>query len=65
MGYVYILTSRRNGTLYIGVTSDIERRLGEHKSGLVAGFTNEYDVKMLVHQEEYPSMDQAIAREKP
>lgn len=62
--YVYILASEKNGTLYIGVTNDLRRRLYEHKQGLVDGFTKQYDVKSLVHFEETGSIDDAIAREK-
>ncbi|MEZ5654533.1 MAG: GIY-YIG nuclease family protein [Sphingobium sp.] len=61
---VYILSSRRHGTLYIGVTSDLLRRLHEHRSGAVAGFTRRYNVKRLVHFESTDSMEGAIAREK-
>ena len=62
--YVYILASRRNGTLYIGVTNDLERRIAEHKSGLVPGFTEKYNVKMLVWFEEFHGTNEAIQREK-
>ena len=51
--YVYVLASKRNGTLYIGVTNDIVRRVWEHREGLVAGFTKKYAVKMLVYFEEF------------
>ena len=64
MMYVYILTNKRNGTLYIGVTNDIERRVAEHKSGLIPGFTNKYHLTRLVHLEEYLGIKDAIAREK-
>jgi putative endonuclease len=62
--YVYILASRRNGTLYIGVSNDIMRRTWEHKSDLVAGFTKKYGVHILVWYEMYNDIDAAIAREK-
>ena len=62
--YVYILASKKNGTLYIGVTSDIERRIAEHKAGLIPGFTQKYNVNMLVFLEEYQSTKEAIEREK-
>lgn len=62
--YVYMLASRRNGTLYIGVTNNLERRVSEHKSGLVPGFTQKYGVKSLVWYEEYPGVKDAIRREK-
>ena len=61
--YVYILASRRNGTLYVGVTNDLARRIGEHKAKLVPGFTRQYDVHLLVYFEAYDSILQARARE--
>jgi len=61
---VYILASKRNGTLYVGVTSQILRRGWEHKSDAVSGFTKTYGVHLLVHAEFYESMPEAIAREK-
>lgn len=61
--YVYILASRR-GTLYIGVTNNLGRRMYEHKHGLVPGFTNKYKVNRLVYFEEFNRADDAIAREK-
>jgi putative endonuclease len=61
---VYILASRRNGTLYIGVTSDIVGRVSVHKQDLVPGFTSRYGVHQLVHFETHSSMDAAIRREK-
>ena len=63
-GYVYILASKRNGTLYIGVTSDIVRRVWEHKESLVAGFTKKYDIKSLVWHESHDTIESAILREK-
>jgi putative endonuclease len=62
--YVYILASKRNGTLYIGVTNDLARRASEHREGLVPGFTKTYGVKMLVYFEAFDSIEQAIRREK-
>jgi len=62
--YVYILASDRNGTLYVGVTSDLSRRVWEHKEGLTPGFTSKYGVVRLVWYEEYPDIGDAIAREK-
>lgn len=62
--YVYILASARNGTLYIGVTNDIVRRVYEHREGLVEGFTRQYAVKQLVHFEEYGDVQLAIQRGK-
>ena len=61
--YVYLLASRRNGTLYIGVTNDLGRRTWEHREGLVAGFTKEYGVKLLVYYEAFDNIDAAIHRE--
>jgi len=61
---IYILASRRNGTLYIGVTSDLERRVWEHKEGVIEGFTKKYDVHRLVYYEVHHEMGEAIAREK-
>ena len=59
-----MLASKRNGTLYIGVTSDLLKRIWQHKEGLVEGFTKRYDVKLLVWFEMHASMPEAIAREK-
>jgi putative endonuclease len=63
-GYVYILASKRNGTLYVGVTSDLRRRLTEHQQGLVKGFTSRYGVHTLVWFEEHAWVADAIHREK-
>jgi putative endonuclease len=62
--YVYILCSKRNGTLYIGVTSDLVKRIYEHKNDFVEGFTKRYKVHQLVWFEEHPSPDSAFIREK-
>jgi putative endonuclease len=62
--FVYILASRRNGTLYIGVTNDFARRHYEHKEGVAHGFTRKYGVKMLVHFETFDDIGAAIVREK-
>ena len=62
--FVYILASRRNGTLYVDVTNDLARRMSEHKSKLVPGFTRKYRVDKLVYFEEYPSILEARARER-
>jgi putative endonuclease len=62
--FVYALASRRNGTLYIGVTNDIMRRTWEHKSDLVAGFTKKYGVHILIWYELFDDINEAIAREK-
>jgi len=61
---VYILSSKRNGTLYVGVTSDLAKRVWEHKNNLVEGFTNRYGVHQLVWFELHESMESAIKREK-
>ena len=61
---VYILASKRNGTLYVGVTSDLAKRIWEHKNNLVEGFTNRYSVHHLVWYELHESMESAIRREK-
>ena len=62
--YIYILASQRNGTLYIGVTSNLIRRIWEHKEGIVEGFTKKYSVKNLVYYEKHDTADSAIHREK-
>ena len=62
--YVYILASRRNGTLYIGVTTNLIRRVWEHKNKLVKGFTSQYNVDNLVYYEQYQDSCHAIQREK-
>jgi putative endonuclease len=61
---VYILASERNGTLYIGVTSDLVKRIWEHKNNLVKGFTQRYNVHNIVWYELHESMNSAIEREK-
>ncbi|PIR45310.1 MAG: hypothetical protein COV10_00280 [Candidatus Vogelbacteria bacterium CG10_big_fil_rev_8_21_14_0_10_51_16] len=61
---MYILASKRNGTLYIGVTNDLARRVQEHKQGIIEGFTKKYHVHMLVWYEEVGEITSAIAREK-
>jgi len=61
---VYILASKRNGTLYIGVTSELVKRIWEHKNNMVEGFTKRYGVHRLVWYEVHESMESAIEREK-
>ena len=61
---VYILASQRNGTLYIGVTSNLIKRIWEHRSGVVEGFTHRYRVHSLVYHEQHETMESAITREK-
>ena len=62
--YVYILASKRNGTLYIGVTNDLQRRIYEHKQNVTSGFTQKYRVHTLVYFEETRDIDAALQREK-
>ncbi len=62
--YVYIMASRRNGTLYIGVTTDLVRRVWEHKNGVIQGFTKRYHVHHLVYYEHYEDYWAAAEREK-
>lgn len=62
--YVYILASRRNGTLYIGVTSDLLKRVWEHKKKLAEGFTEKYSVEKLVYYEQFRDVEYALMREK-
>ena len=61
--FVYILASKPNGTLYVGVTNDLVRRMSEHKAKLVPGFTRKYDVNRLVYFEAFDSILEARARE--
>jgi putative endonuclease len=62
--WVYILANKPNGTLYIGVTNSIERRVWEHKNGMIPGFTKQYGVKTLVYFEAQRDINDAIQREK-
>ena len=62
--YVYILASKRNGTLYTGVTSDLVRRVWEHKTRAIPGFTSKYNVNQLVYFEQHNDVMEAIKREK-
>jgi putative endonuclease len=64
MYYVYILASRRHGTLYIGVTNSLQKRLEEHRNGLGSEFVKAYGVYRLVYVESYDRAEEAIAREK-
>ncbi|MGH8128583.1 MAG: GIY-YIG nuclease family protein [Gammaproteobacteria bacterium] len=61
---VYVLASKRNGTLYIGVTSNLVKRVWEHRNGLVEGFTRRYGIHSLVYYEMHTDMQAAITREK-
>jgi len=62
--YVYTLASQRSGTLYIGVTSSLQKRIFEHKNEITGGFTTEYGIKTLVHYEVFDDFDNAVKREK-
>lgn len=63
-GAVYIMTNKLNGTLYVGVTSDLARRAFEHREGIYPGFTKDYGLKMLVYYEHFDDIREAIQREK-
>lgn len=62
--YVYILASGRNGTLYVGVTNNLVRRVYEHKNNLISGFTSQYNIHHLVYYEQTSGVKEAITREK-
>lgn len=62
--YIYFLTNHKNGTLYIGMSNDLKRRIFEHKNGLIEGFTKKYGLNRLVHFEVYQYVQEAIVREK-
>ena len=62
--FVYILASRRNGTLYVGMTDDLLKRAWQHRNGVIRGFTQTYNVKMLVWYESHQSRDSALLRER-
>ncbi len=62
-GYVYIMASQQNGTLYIGVTSNLAKRVYQHREGVVSGFTQAYGCKMLVWYEAFSAIDDARLRE--
>ena len=62
--YVYILANKRNGTLYVGVTNNLIRRIYEHKNNLIKGFTKKYRVHTLVYFEQYDDVEIALQREK-
>jgi putative endonuclease len=61
---VYILASKKNGTLYVGVTSNLKRRIYEHKNNIIIGFTSKYKVHNLVYYEGYGNINDALTREK-
>ncbi|OGT05931.1 MAG: endonuclease [Gammaproteobacteria bacterium GWF2_41_13] len=62
--YVYMLANKRNGTLYVGVTSNLVQRIWQHRGSFVEGFTEKYDVKKLVYYEKHDNAESAIRREK-
>jgi putative endonuclease len=62
--YVYIITNMRNGSLYTGVTSDLKKRIWEHKEGVIDGFSKKYGLRMLVWYEVHDDIAEAINREK-
>jgi putative endonuclease len=62
--YVYILASKRNGTLYIGMTDNLVRRVWQHREGMIPGFTREYGIKSLVWYEQHESRESALVRER-
>ncbi|MEA2902727.1 MAG: putative endonuclease [Alphaproteobacteria bacterium] len=62
--YVYLLASRRNGTLYVGMTDNLAKRIWMHRTGVLAGFTKQYGVKMLVWYEQHETRESAFARER-
>ncbi len=62
--YVYILASKRNGSLYVGVTNNLSRRIFEHKNDLLDGFTKKYRIHLLVYYEVHDEIESAINREK-
>jgi len=62
--YVYILANKRNGTIYIGFTDDLQRRIREHKEGSVSGFTARYNVHKLMYYEEFKNSNDAFLRER-
>lgn len=64
MYYVYILTNKINSVMYVGVTNDLKRRVYEHRSELIEGFTKRYHLHKLVYFEEYSDVNEAISREK-
>lgn len=63
-GYVYIMANKPNGTVYIGVTSNLVKRVWEHRTGVIEGFTTRYDLKMLVWYQAHERIEEAIATEK-
>ena len=64
LSYIYIMASGKNGTLYIGVTANLQDRINKHKKGLYEGFTKKYDIKSLVYYEVFVDIQEAFTREK-
>lgn len=64
LGFTYIMASKRNSTLYIGVTNNLKRRIYEHKNNIIPGFTSKYNIHNLVYYEVFPDIKLAIHREK-
>ena len=62
--FVYILASQRNGTLYVGSTSNLIQRIWQHKNGAFSGFTSKYQVHQLVYYEEHPTIVEMVRRER-
>ncbi|MBN2689582.1 MAG: GIY-YIG nuclease family protein [Gammaproteobacteria bacterium] len=62
--YIYVITNKRNGTLYIGVTSNLPHRISQHKSKTIKGFSSKYNLTKLVYYEKHSNIMQAIKREK-
>jgi putative endonuclease len=62
--YVYILSNQHNTVFYVGFTNDLERRIYEHRNGLLEGFTKKYNISKLLYYEEFPSAEEAKHREK-
>ena len=62
--YTYIMANKKNGTLYVGVTADLKKRVYEHRAGLLEGFTKRYQIKMLVYYEMFNHISLSIKREK-
>jgi putative endonuclease len=63
-GWVYIMTNKRDGTLYVGVTADLSRRVYQHRTGAIEGFTKRYALNLLVYAEQHDDIRDAIQREK-
>jgi putative endonuclease len=63
-GYIYIMSNKQNGTLYVGVTSDLIKRIHEHKNHFIEGFTSKYSLNNLVYYEIFENIENAILREK-